>query len=100
MNFLNFPLNFLFSGVIMKVIFANSIEISSSKEVFLITFNFIAPDGDKSSVHVVLTPSGAMTVHSLLGKELEDYIKKHGATKEWTIEEPEEVKVKEKPPYC
>jgi hypothetical protein len=82
----------------VKVIFCNSVEISSSKEVFLLTFHFIAPDGDKASVHVVLTPSGAMTVHSLLGKELEDYIKKHGATKEWAIEE--EVKVKEKPPYC
>jgi hypothetical protein len=65
----------------MKVLFCNSVEISSSKEVFLLTFHFIAPDGDKASVHVVLTPSGAMTVHSLLGKELEDYIKKHGATK-------------------
>ena len=84
----------------MKVIFANSIEISSSKEVFLLTFNFIAPDGNKTSVHVVLTPSGAVTLNTILGKELEDYIKKHGCSgKEWTIEEPEEV-VKEKPPYC
>jgi hypothetical protein len=82
----------------MKVLFCNGVEVSSSKEVFLLTFHFIAPDGDKASVHVVLTPSGATTVHSLLGKELEDYIKKHGCSgKEW-IEE--EVKVKEKPPYC
>jgi hypothetical protein len=83
----------------VKVIFCNSVEISSSKEVFLLTFNFIAPDGNKTSVHVVLTPSGAVTLNTILGKELEDYIKKHGCSgKEWTIEE--EVKVKEKPPYC
>jgi hypothetical protein len=47
----------------------------------------------------VLTPSGATTVHSLLGKEIEAHTKKFGSTKEWEIEEPEEV-VKEKPPYC
>jgi hypothetical protein len=84
----------------VKVIFANSIEISSSKEVFLLTFNFIAPDGDRSSVHVVLTPSGAKTIYSLLGKEIEAHTKKFGKewVKEWEIEEPEEVK--EKPPYC
>jgi hypothetical protein len=82
----------------MKVLFCNSVEISSSKEVFLLTFHFIAPDGDKASVHVVLTPSGAKTIYSLLGKEIEAHTKKFGSVKEWEIEE--EVKVKEKPPYC
>jgi hypothetical protein len=82
----------------VKVIFCNSVEISSSKEVFLPTFHFIAPNGDRSSVHVVLTPSGATTVHSLLGKEIEAHIKKYGSVKEWEAEEPKVIE--EKSPYC
>ena len=82
----------------MKVIFCNSVEISSSKEVFLLTFHFIAPNGDRSSVHVVLTPSGAKTIYSLLGKEVEAHTKKYGSVKEWEAEEPKAIE--ERPPYC
>jgi hypothetical protein len=61
-----------------KVLYCNALETTHSREVFLLTFRFIAPDGREEKVHVAISPSGASTLHDLLGKEIESYIKEYG----------------------
>lgn len=63
----------LFSGYMSKVLFCNSLEMSHTKEVFLLIFRFTAPDGDEEAVYVALPPSGAITLHEMLEREVQSY---------------------------
>ena len=73
-----------------KVLFCNSFETSHTKEVFILLFHFVAPDGKEETVYIVLSPSGAATLHEILGKEIESYVQKHGniVVENWEKKEP------------
>jgi len=69
----------------LRVLYANSLEISHTKEAFLLVFRFQAPDGFQEAVYVSLSPAGASILEDMLGKELKSYIEKFGnITVEWT----------------
>jgi hypothetical protein len=73
-----------------KVLFCNSFEITSTKEIFLLLFRFIAPDAHEETVYVAISPSGAATLHELLGKEVESFVQKFGniVMENWQTEKP------------
>ena len=73
-----------------KVLFCNSFETTSTKEVFLLLFRFIAPDGHEETVYIAISPSGVATLHEVLAKEIESYIKKFGdiQVENWEKKEP------------
>ena len=62
----------------MKTLFCNEFQLSHKKEVFLLLFKFVAPDGKEDAVYVALSPSGAATLHEILEKDIETYIKDFG----------------------
>jgi len=62
----------------MKVIFCNSLETAHTREIFLLTFRFVPPNGKEETVYVAISPAGASTLHDFLGKEIESYVKKYG----------------------
>jgi hypothetical protein len=74
----------------MKTLFCNGFETSHTKEVFLLTFRFVAPDGKEETVYIVVSPAGTATLHELLGKEIESYVREHGeiVVKNWEKKEP------------
>ena len=61
-----------------KVLYCNSFETTSTKEVFLLLFRFVAPDGNEETVYIAISPSGVATLHEILEKEIESYVKKFG----------------------
>ena len=63
----------------MKTLFCNEFQISHTKEVFLLLFKFVAPDGKEDAVYVALSPSGAATLHEILEKDIEIYVKDFGS---------------------
>jgi len=62
----------------MKSIYCNSVEVSHTREAFLLIFRFVAPDGKEESIYITISPSGAVAVHDILEKEIESYIKNYG----------------------
>ena len=79
-----------FLGCNMKTLFCNGFETSHTKEVFLLTFRFAAPDGKEETVYIVVSPTGTATLHELLGKEIESYVKEYGniEAENWEKKEP------------
>jgi len=70
----------------MKAIYSNSIMVSHTADVFVIKFSFEAPDGNKDSVYINLSPSGAKALKDMLSKEIDVYVKEHGDIKdEWEL---------------
>jgi len=67
------------------MIYCNSLEVAHTREVFLLTFRFVPPNGKEETVHVAISPAGASTLYDFLGKEIESYVKKYGniAVAEW-----------------
>jgi hypothetical protein len=61
-----------------KVLYCNALETTHRREVFLLTFRFVAPDGKEETVYIAIPPAGASTLYEILGKELESYIKEFG----------------------
>jgi len=72
----------------MKVLYCNSLEVSHTRETFLLTLRFIAPDQREESVYIAISPSGAVVLHDVLGKEVESYIKDFGniVAGDWKID--------------
>jgi hypothetical protein len=62
----------------MKTLYCNSLEVSHTREAFLLILRFIAPDQREESVYIAISPSGAVVLHDLLGREVESYIKDFG----------------------
>ena len=62
----------------MKTLFCNEFQVSHTKEVFLLLFKFVASDGKEEAVYVTLSPSGATTLHEILEKDIEVYMKDFG----------------------
>lgn len=75
----------------MKTLYCNSFETSHTKEVFLLTFRFAAPDGKEETVYIALSPPGTATLRELLGKEIESYVQEHGniVVENWEKKEPD-----------
>jgi hypothetical protein len=61
-----------------RILYCNSFETTHKREVFLLTFRFVAPDGKEESFYIAISPSGAATLHEILGREIEGYIKEYG----------------------
>jgi hypothetical protein len=62
----------------VKVLYCNSLETTHTREVFLLTFRFTAPDGKQETVYVAISPSGAAVLKDILEKEIESYVKIFG----------------------
>jgi hypothetical protein len=62
----------------VKVLYCNSLETTHTREVFLLTFRFTAPDGKEETVYVAISPSGAVTLHDILERDIEEYVRKFG----------------------
>ncbi len=73
-----------------KVLYCNSFETTSTKEIFLLLFRFIAPDGHEETVYIALSPSGAAALHELLEKEIQNHVQKFGdiVMENWETKEP------------
>jgi len=65
-------------GCRMKTLYCNSLEVSHTREAFLLILRFIAPDQREESVYIAISPSGAVVLHDVLGREVESYIKDFG----------------------
>jgi hypothetical protein len=61
-----------------KVLYCNALETTHRRDVFLLTFRFVAPDGKEETVYIAIPPAGASTLYEILGKELESYVKEFG----------------------
>ena len=74
------PVPFFYFGVIVlaKTLFCNSLEVGHTKEAFILILRFESPDGYREAVYVSISPAGATVLNEHLGKELEEYVKKHG----------------------
>lgn len=72
----------------MKTVYVNSLEVSSSKEVFCLILRFLSPNGDVDVVYAVLSPNGAKTLSTALANEVKSYEQKHGEIQPWILEEP------------
>ena len=72
----------------MKTIYCNALETTHRRDVFLLTFRFVAPDGKEETVYIAIPPAGASTLYEILGKELESYVRAFGniAVENWETE--------------
>jgi hypothetical protein len=65
-------------GVSLKTLYCNSLEVSHTREVFLLILRFVSPDQHEETVYVTVSPSGAVALHDILEKEVESYVKVFG----------------------
>jgi hypothetical protein len=67
----------------LLIFYANAFSITTSENVFLV-FDCIV-NGEKKSVCVVVSPSGARTLVEALSKHLVELEKDNGAIKPWEL---------------
>jgi len=60
------------------VLYCNSLETAHTREIFLLTFRFVSPDGKEETAYIAISPAGASTLYDFLGREIEGYIRKYG----------------------
>lgn len=66
-----------------KILYVNSFEVSSSREVFCLTLKFESPDETIEKVYANMTPSGMKTLAKAISNEVQTYEEKYGEVATW-----------------